>query len=131
MDHHRRTNRAPLLCLFTCVLSVFALLFTTTNATATTTTTTTNPLCPDSRNRGADCYVQVEGGDRPLDSTTVGIPRRYLSGPGSHPPMCTSKCGRCTPCQPVHVAVPPGTRAPAEYYPEAWRCKCGDRLYMP
>ncbi|KAK9124700.1 hypothetical protein Sjap_014302 [Stephania japonica] len=125
MDRHSRTNRAPLLCL-----SFFALLFTITNA-STTTTTTTNPLCPDSTN-GGGCYAQVEGGaDRPLDLKTVGIPRRDLSGPGSHPPRCTSKCGRCTPCLPVHVPVPPGESEPAEYYPEAWRCKCGNRLYMP
>lgn len=57
--------------------------------------------------------------------------RRYLSGPGSWPPRCTSKCGKCTPCRPVHVPVPPGTPVTAEYYPEAWRCKCGNKLYMP
>jgi hypothetical protein len=27
--------------------------------------------------------------------------------------------------------VPPGTPVTAEYYPEAWRCKCGNKLYMP
>ncbi|WCJ34977.1 EPIDERMAL PATTERNING FACTOR-like protein 6 [Euphorbia peplus] len=57
--------------------------------------------------------------------------RRILSGPGSSPPRCTSKCGNCTPCKPVHVPVPPGTPVTAEYYPEAWRCKCGNKLYMP
>uniref|UniRef100_N1R0K3 Uncharacterized protein n=1 Tax=Aegilops tauschii TaxID=37682 RepID=N1R0K3_AEGTA len=25
----------------------------------------------------------------------------------------------------------PGVSFPLEYYPEAWRCKCGDRLFMP
>ncbi|KZV25780.1 EPIDERMAL PATTERNING FACTOR-like protein 6 [Dorcoceras hygrometricum] len=57
--------------------------------------------------------------------------RRVLGWPGSSPPRCTSKCGRCTPCKPVHVTVPPGTPVTTEYYPEAWRCKCGNRLYMP
>ncbi|OWM66639.1 hypothetical protein CDL15_Pgr010290 [Punica granatum] len=57
--------------------------------------------------------------------------RRNLGGPGSSPPRCTSKCGKCTPCKPVHVPVPPGTPVTAEYYPEAWRCKCGNKLYMP
>ncbi|KAK7301584.1 hypothetical protein RJT34_12451 [Clitoria ternatea] len=57
--------------------------------------------------------------------------RRFLAGPGSSPPQCTSKCGNCTPCRPVHVAVPPGTPVTAEYYPEAWRCKCGNKLNMP
>ncbi|XP_076927881.1 uncharacterized protein LOC143591600 [Bidens hawaiensis] len=57
--------------------------------------------------------------------------RRRLAGPGSSPPRCAWKCGRCTPCKPVHVPVPPGNPVTAEYYPEAWRCKCGNRLYMP
>ncbi|XP_006344080.1 EPIDERMAL PATTERNING FACTOR-like protein 5 [Solanum tuberosum] len=57
--------------------------------------------------------------------------RRILGGLGSSPPRCILKCGRCTPCHPVHVAVPPGTPVTAEYYPEAWRCKCGNKLYMP
>ncbi|CAN6450409.1 unnamed protein product [Victoria cruziana] len=57
--------------------------------------------------------------------------RRSLSGPGSYPPRCTSRCGKCSPCKPVHVAVPPGTPVTTEYYPEAWRCKCGNKLFMP
>ncbi|KAJ8503836.1 hypothetical protein OPV22_004722 [Ensete ventricosum] len=57
--------------------------------------------------------------------------RRGLMGPGSYPPRCASKCGKCTPCRPVHVPVPPGTPVTSEYYPEAWRCKCGNRLYVP
>ncbi|XWS71936.1 hypothetical protein CRYUN_Cryun03dG0181500 [Craigia yunnanensis] len=61
----------------------------------------------------------------------LSLARRFLSGPGSSPPRCTSKCGKCTPCKPVHVSVPPGTPVTAEYYPEAWRCKCGNKLYMP
>ncbi|KQK10374.1 uncharacterized protein LOC104582892 [Brachypodium distachyon] len=57
--------------------------------------------------------------------------RLLVDGPGSYPPRCTSKCGSCNPCYPVHVAVPPGVPVTAEYYPEAWRCRCGNRLYMP
>ncbi|CAL9756589.1 EPIDERMAL PATTERNING FACTOR-like protein 4 isoform X2 [Musa acuminata AAA Group] len=57
--------------------------------------------------------------------------RKLVGGPGSYPPRCTGKCGDCTPCNPVHVAVPPGTPVTTEYYPEAWRCKCGNKLYMP
>ncbi|URD89996.1 hypothetical protein MUK42_28485 [Musa troglodytarum] len=66
------------------------------------------------------------------EAAVVATRRRGLMGPGSRPPRCTSRCGACTPCWPVHVPVPP--RAPAdaaEYYPEAWRCKCGGRLYVP
>ncbi|KAI5649236.1 hypothetical protein M9H77_35241 [Catharanthus roseus] len=54
-----------------------------------------------------------------------------LSGPGSSPPSCRSKCGRCTPCKAVHVPIQPGLSIPLEYYPEAWRCKCGNKLFMP
>lgn len=63
-------------------------------------------------------------------SRLIGI-RKLLGFPGSSPPRCISKCGKCTPCRPVHVPVPPGTPVTAEYYPEAWRCKCGNKLYMP
>ncbi|KAI4364370.1 hypothetical protein MLD38_020471 [Melastoma candidum] len=53
-------------------------------------------------------------------------------GPGSWPPSCRWKCGRCSPCVAVHVPVQPGRESrPMEYYPEAWRCKCGGKLYMP
>ncbi|XWS74431.1 hypothetical protein CRYUN_Cryun02cG0215500 [Craigia yunnanensis] len=72
-------------------------------------------------------------GSIPVDiqGLPLSLARRFLSGPGSSPPRCTSKCGKCTPCKPVHVPVPPGTPVTAEYYPEAWRCKCGNKLYMP
>lgn len=59
------------------------------------------------------------------------LTRRRLVGPGSSPPTCRSKCGRCWPCKPVHVPIQPGVSLPLEYYPEAWRCKCGDKLFMP
>ncbi|XP_021716325.1 EPIDERMAL PATTERNING FACTOR-like protein 2 [Chenopodium quinoa] len=59
------------------------------------------------------------------------VARRILRGIGSSPPRCASKCGKCRPCRPVHVPVPPGTPVTAEYYPEAWKCKCGNRLYTP
>ncbi|RAL37362.1 hypothetical protein DM860_000056 [Cuscuta australis] len=75
----------------------------------------------------------VKGKERasPTTATGGGGSRRLLSGLGSFPPRCTSKCGRCVPCKPVHVPVPPGTPVTAEYYPEAWRCKCGNKYYMP
>ncbi|XP_073139859.1 uncharacterized protein [Henckelia pumila] len=68
---------------------------------------------------------------RLVDTTITSIAgaRRLLGhGPGSSPPLCTSKCGRCMPCKPVHVTVPPGTPVTTEYYPEAWRCKCGNKF---
>ncbi|CAM8991758.1 hypothetical protein QQ045_008914 [Rhodiola kirilowii] len=56
---------------------------------------------------------------------------RRMMGPGSHPPNCRSKCGPCAPCRPVHVPVRPGLSKPLDYYPEAWRCKCGNSLFIP
>ncbi|CAN7115264.1 unnamed protein product [Brassica rapa subsp. narinosa] len=84
-------------------------------------------------------YAQEEEGKSTLVIKTMRIGdwtkeaelRRILKGLGSSPPRCTSKCGRCTPCKPVHVPVSSGTPVTAEYYPEAWRCKCGNKLYMP
>jgi hypothetical protein len=62
---------------------------------------------------------------------TAEVPRRRLVGPGSSPPTCRSRCGRCTPCRAVRVAIQPGIGTQWEYYPEVWRCKCGSKLYMP
>ncbi|CAG7880349.1 unnamed protein product [Brassica rapa] len=84
-------------------------------------------------------YAQEEEGKSTLvikkmrigDWTKEAELRRILKGLGSSPPRCTSKCGRCTPCKPVHVPVSSGTPVTAEYYPETWRCKCGNKLYMP
>ncbi|KAG2672911.1 hypothetical protein I3760_13G063900 [Carya illinoinensis] len=73
--------------------------------------------------------VSLEEGGR--SGFSMSMARRLLGGPGSSPPQCTSKCGRCMPCMPVHVPVPPGMPVTTEYYPEAWRCKCGNKLYMP
>ncbi|XP_009611109.1 EPIDERMAL PATTERNING FACTOR-like protein 4 isoform X2 [Nicotiana tomentosiformis] len=57
--------------------------------------------------------------------------QQRLRGPGSSPPTCRSKCGRCSPCKPVRVSVQPGFTSTLEYYPEAWRCKCRNKLFMP
>ncbi|XP_059659860.1 EPIDERMAL PATTERNING FACTOR-like protein 6 [Cornus florida] len=82
-----------------------------------------------------ECFERVSSeklnGEEMVSLRLARTPRRLLGGLGSSPPRCISKCGRCTPCKPVHVPVPPGTPVTAEYYPEAWRCKCGNKLYMP
>lgn len=65
------------------------------------------------------------------DGNAAADPRRRLVGPGSSPPTCRSRCGRCTPCRAVRVAIQPGIGTQWEYYPEVWRCKCGSKLYMP
>lgn len=56
---------------------------------------------------------------------------RWPIGPGSSPPTCRYKCGRCFPCRPMHVSIRPGVSTPLDYYPETWRCWCGNRYYMP
>ncbi|XP_020590737.1 EPIDERMAL PATTERNING FACTOR-like protein 5 [Phalaenopsis equestris] len=71
-------------------------------------------------------HKQLE--DKKWEQTAAG---RLLIGPGSSPPTCRSRCGQCFPCWPVHVAIQPGRSFPLEYYPEAWRCKCGNKLFMP
>ncbi|KAK1428608.1 hypothetical protein QVD17_17447 [Tagetes erecta] len=84
--------------------------------------------------QGSDLYFQIQDVANNEKQTLwpwTTTSRRRLTGPGSSPPRCAWKCGRCTPCKPVHVPVPPGNPVTAEYYPEAWRCKCGNRLYMP
>ncbi|ESW15301.1 hypothetical protein PHAVU_007G061300 [Phaseolus vulgaris] len=65
----------------------------------------------------------------PVERLVAGEKR--FGGPGSSPPSCRSKCGWCSPCIPVHVPVQPGLIIRLEYYPEAWRCKCGNKLFMP
>ncbi|KAJ0254779.1 EPIDERMAL PATTERNING FACTOR-like protein 5 [Hirschfeldia incana] len=59
------------------------------------------------------------------------IDQQRLGGPGSAPPTCRSKCEKCEPCKVVHVPIQPGLMAPLEYYPEAWRCKCGNKIFVP
>ncbi|KAG2626817.1 uncharacterized protein LOC120698367 [Panicum virgatum] len=101
-------------------------------------------LASDLRRKTAEEAAAAAAGAHPGDDQAVATEvrarepvyhrygRRLLSGgPGSHPPRCTSKCGSCSPCYPVHVSVPPGVLVTTEYYPEAWRCKCRNQLYMP
>ncbi|XP_041001332.1 EPIDERMAL PATTERNING FACTOR-like protein 5 [Juglans microcarpa x Juglans regia] len=59
------------------------------------------------------------------------VPSRRALGFGSSPPTCRSKCGRCSPCSPVRVPIHPTLSTPLEYYPEAWRCQCGNKHFMP
>ncbi|TVU48301.1 hypothetical protein EJB05_07934 [Eragrostis curvula] len=75
--------------------------------------------------------VATEEGYTSWDPASTAAARRGLVGPGSSPPTCRSRCGGCHPCRPVHVAIQPGRSFLLEYYPEAWRCKCGNKLFMP
>ncbi|CAN0901727.1 EPIDERMAL PATTERNING FACTOR-like protein 6 [Linum grandiflorum] len=111
----RKSCRATAsLCFFLCCISVFFL--------SSLSSLSLGIRCPSSAPADLCFQEYLENGM---------VVRRLLGGPGSSPPRCTWKCGKCTPCKPVHVSVPPGTPVTAEYYPEAWRCKCGNKLYMP
>lgn len=83
-----------------------------------------------------DSFLFLNSGGQEREESGKGalervLSQKRLSGPGSSPPTCRSKCGRCSPCKPVHVPIQPGLSFPLEYYPEAWRCKCGNKLFVP
>ncbi|XP_062150214.1 EPIDERMAL PATTERNING FACTOR-like protein 5 [Alnus glutinosa] len=73
---------------------------------------------------------ELRGKSEAESRAIFGLSQRTL-GLGSAPPTCRSKCDRCSPCNPVHVPIHPGVSTPLEYYPEAWRCQCGNKLFMP
>ncbi|KAG5236615.1 hypothetical protein OIU77_014444 [Salix suchowensis] len=81
--------------------------------------------------------VLREGGEDKKKGSGLGascplvLTQKRLGGPGSSPPSCRSKCDKCSPCKPVHVPIQRGLSMPLEYYPEAWRCKCGNKLFLP
>ncbi|KAK1379977.1 Epidermal patterning factor-like protein [Heracleum sosnowskyi] len=107
-------------------VSITALFFVVFAVSAVATRTSTHrKLGGEMKEEGEDPSVSFQIFEREI------MNRRRLSGPGSSPPSCRSKCGRCSPCSPVHIPVHPGFTLPLEYYPEAWRCKCRNKLYMP
>ncbi|XP_024370745.1 polygalacturonase [Physcomitrium patens] len=69
--------------------------------------------------------VKVVGRDRSIFGHRILL--------GSAPPSCQGKCGVCVPCSPIHVSLggPHGSITQQEYYPEVWRCKCGNHFFMP
>ncbi|AQL09725.1 EPIDERMAL PATTERNING FACTOR-like protein 4 [Zea mays] len=85
--------------------------------------------CTPARGRGG--VAPTKGEEDGYSWFWATAARRALVGPGSSPPTCRSSCRGCHPCRPVHVAIQPGRSFPLEYYPEAWRCKCGNKLFMP
>ena len=81
--------------------------------------------------RAATTTTRWTAGAAMDDVLPAAARRRWLVGPGSSPPTCRARCGRCTPCRPTRVAIQPGVGPQWEYYPEVWRCKCGNKLFMP
>ncbi|KAK7290364.1 hypothetical protein RIF29_04727 [Crotalaria pallida] len=116
------------------MLSIFTLIFS--NATGSTITCLDASKCPmfPKADTNSQKFEHRIGQGMVYESKkdfSLGKARRFLVGPGSSPPQCASKCGNCTPCKAVHVPVPPGAPVSAEYYPEKWMCKCGNKLNMP
>ncbi|KAF8088980.1 hypothetical protein N665_0522s0009 [Sinapis alba] len=106
---------------FISTLLVFTLLFLSFPSSATAS--------PDQDLRGGLVESNKETSGSGLPGRIVD--QKRLAGPGSAPPICRSKCGKCEPCKAVHVPIQPGLIAPLEYYPEAWRCKCRNKIFMP
>ncbi|KAM1650673.1 hypothetical protein EV1_003279 [Malus domestica] len=50
---------------------------------------------------------------------------------GSFPATCRSKCDECEPCMPVQVSVRAMSSEENEYYPQVWKCVCGDSIFSP
>ncbi|XP_048431023.1 EPIDERMAL PATTERNING FACTOR-like protein 4 [Pyrus x bretschneideri] len=50
---------------------------------------------------------------------------------GSFPATCRSKCNECEPCMPVLVSVRAMALEEIEYYPQVWKCACGDSIFSP
>ncbi|KAK7321420.1 hypothetical protein VNO77_32046 [Canavalia gladiata] len=134
----RKRNTTNLCCSVSFfMLSICTIIFSSSVTTASTIKCLDTTRCPMLAKADIDFQEHKEEigqgmvSESKIEVSSMDWPRRFLGGPGSSPPRCTSKCGKCTPCKPVHVPVPPGTPVTAEYYPEAWRCKCGNKLYMP
>ncbi|KAK3042216.1 hypothetical protein RJ639_001336 [Escallonia herrerae] len=117
LSHHRRRPRS--------LATITALAFLILASSASATTLNPSPHLGEEAKRGGRSPSEVVG------ERAAAMTRRRLGGPGSSPPTCRSKCGRCSPCRPVQVPIQPGLSIPLEYYPEAWRCKCGSKLFMP
>ncbi|KAI4304035.1 hypothetical protein MLD38_039599 [Melastoma candidum] len=131
---HHRTLPSPLISLIP-VLALLLLFFTSSSVALERG----KDKVSGGRNEMSRHHHRRRGADHGRDDLghrggweSSGVLWMRLGGPGSSPPTCRSKCGRCTPCRALHVPVHPGrVSVPMEYYPEAWRCKCGNSLFMP
>ncbi|WCJ17954.1 EPIDERMAL PATTERNING FACTOR-like protein 1 [Euphorbia peplus] len=54
---------------------------------------------------------------------------------GSNPAKCESKCNECNPCMAVQVAITTLDQLKENvnefYYPQVWKCVCGDHFFSP
>ncbi|KEH29468.1 epidermal patterning factor-like protein [Medicago truncatula] len=112
------------------LLSIFTVIFTSNTALPVT--------CLDTRchvffkyaidNQYVNKIGQEMLSKKKSEKTKV-LSRRLLSITGSHPPNCINRCDNCTPCK--RVIVPTHPPQSAGYYPTSWKCKCGNKLYLP
>ncbi|KQJ88074.1 EPIDERMAL PATTERNING FACTOR-like protein 5 [Brachypodium distachyon] len=129
-----RRNRG--LAVFAAIIVLFfSATIAVTEGRPTRRVPTTVPLRHMRKTGSSPSALLIRGSTSSTDADDAAAagstPRRRLAGPGSSPPTCRSRCGRCTPCRAVRVAIQPGIGTQWEYYPEVWRCKCGSKLYMP
>ncbi|CAL0315971.1 unnamed protein product [Lupinus luteus] len=120
--HHPRPKHHYLFYHFLTTFTTFTFLFF--SSTSAFTTLTPQPSAQ------AVNKQPLQRDDNKNGIVVVADEKRF-GRPGSWPPSCRSKCGWCNPCHPVHVPVQLGLIIRLEYYPEAWRCKCGNKFFMP
>ncbi|KAK2980646.1 hypothetical protein RJ640_011454 [Escallonia rubra] len=85
--HHRRRPRS--------LATITALAFLMLASSATATTLDPSLHLGEEAKRGGGSPSEVVG------ERVAAMTRRRLGGPGSSPPTCRSKCGRCSPCRPL------------------------------
>ncbi|KAF8016411.1 hypothetical protein BT93_H1809 [Corymbia citriodora subsp. variegata] len=122
--HHRYPSAATLTVLtFLLLVSAAAAISVTRQAMMTAAGTNKSPRATAASNH------RITHNSCPLAEPPAG--RRLLAGPGSSPPKCKGKCGWCKPCKAERVPIHPRVGLQAEYYPEVWFCKCGNKLFKP
>ncbi|XP_050212254.1 EPIDERMAL PATTERNING FACTOR-like protein 5 [Mercurialis annua] len=51
---------------------------------------------------------------------------------GSYPAKCHLKCNQCKPCMPIEVSIRSMELQEKDYYyPQVWKCLCGDYIFSP
>ncbi|KAL6292063.1 hypothetical protein ACE6H2_000205 [Prunus campanulata] len=127
LRHRRRRHRHLYIRLSTLITAFTFLLFTSSALTSQTRLGGGH----HSHHHQQQQQKQKQREEYQIGSSALERVETQKSRLGSSPPSCRSKCGRCSPCKAVHVPIQPGVSIPLEYYPEAWRCKCGNKLFMP
>ncbi|KAF3435552.1 hypothetical protein FNV43_RR22641 [Rhamnella rubrinervis] len=70
------------------------------------------------------------------EPSSIGIVDRSMTMRGSFPgTSCNSKCNLFEPCMPVEISVRAAKALSLDlgdnYYPQVWKCMCGDTIFSP